>query len=316
MKTKHLVLLFISPTLTLLLTLFSFSVYALDTANAKPALKRIVVLEFSLLDDLLQLGIKPVGIASSRADEGTNPPFLLPQIKDIEDVGTRQQPNLEKIMALHPDLIVADITMQKKIYPLLKRIAPTLMLNGLSGNIDTQEQNLRILAEATHTQDNVDTLIKNLRKRYAAAKKTGTEHPASVMIGYANNAGQFQVLTANALTSRILKELGHPNLITIYREEQSAPVPIETILANNPDSIIVLLTDGNMTPYHALIRHPLWNEIRAVKTQHIYFMDRDLWAKNHGILATELMLKEAEETGFLTNKPNTALLESSGTPGK
>ncbi|RDI43795.1 ABC transporter substrate-binding protein [Aquicella lusitana] len=273
---------------------------------AKPA-TRIVVLEFSLLDDLLQLGIKPVGLASSRADEGTNPPFLLSQIQGITDVGTRQQPNLEKIISLRPDLIIADKTMQSEIYPLLTKIAPTLMLNGLLGDIDIQINNLQILAQATKTQNKVAALSKRLRDQYAAAKKIGTAHPARVIIGYVSNAGQFQALTANALTSKILNDFAHPNVITVSRKEQSTPVPLETLLAQDPDSIVVLLTDGDLNPYRALIRNPLWQTLRAVKMKRVYFMDRDLWAKNHGMLATELMLKQAVDTQFLTNQPNTAL---------
>lgn len=296
-----------------LLSPLSLSAQALTLPSAdetitllKPA-KRIVVLEFSLLDDLLQLGVKPIGIASSRADEGTNPPFLLPQIKNITEVGLRQQPNLEKIMSLHPDLIVADTTMQGSMYPLLKKIAPTLMLNGLSGDPDTQIKNLQILGVATGTQEKVGPLAKRLLTRYANAKKLGAAHPANVIMGYANQAGQFQALTTNALTSTILKEFSHPNLMTISREEQSAPIPLETILAMNPDSLVILITDGDKNPYYALTRHPLWKELRAVKTKHVYFMDRDIWAKNHGMLATELLVKEAEETGFLTNRSNPAL---------
>lgn len=273
----------------------------------KPA-KRIVVLEFSLLDDLLQLGVTPIGFASSRTDEGTNPPFLLSKLDNVIDVGTRQQPNFEKIISLHPDLIVADTTMQREIYPLLKQIAPTLMLNGLLGDLNTQEKNLQILAQATGTEDKTDTLVKQLKTSYVKAKKIAAQHPATVIIGYANNAGQFQALTANALTSQILQEFSHSNLITVSREEQSTPIPVETILAKNPDKIVVLLTNGNLDPYRALTQHPLWKELRAVKTQHVYFMDRDIWAKNHGILATELLLKEAQQTGFLTNQPNNKLM--------
>lgn len=286
----------------------AFSAISIKTANdtvtlTKPA-ARIVVLEFSLLDDLLQLGVKPIGLASSRVDEGTNPPFLMPEINDITDVGTRQQPNLEKIMSLKPDLIVADTTMQSEIYPLLKQIAPTIMLNGLLGSPEVQIENLKALSAATGTQDKVAALSKRMLDKYAAAKKIGTQHPATVIIGYANNAGQFQALTANALTSQILADFAHPNLMTISREEQSSPIPLETILAKNPDSIVILLTNGNRLPYEALIKKPLWKQLRAVKNKQVYFMDRDIWAKNHGVLATELLLQQAEETGFLTNQPN------------
>jgi iron complex transport system substrate-binding protein len=260
--------------------------------------KRIVVLEFSLLDDLLTLGVKPIGFASSQVSEGENPPFLAPQLKNMTDVGTRQQPNLEKIMALHPDLIVTDTTMQGAFYPQLNKIAPTLMLNGLMGDPKTQIENLYALAKATGSQTQVKTIAQKLLAQYTQA------HPASVIIGYANDEGQFQMLTANALTSKILRDFSHPNLTTLSRQEQSTPTPIETILAEDPDSIIILLTDDRREPYHALIKNPLWPELRAVKTKHVYFMDRDIGAKNHGILATELLIKQAEDSGFLTNKIN------------
>lgn len=267
----------------------------------KPA-KRIVVLEFSLLDDLLQLGVKPIALASSRADEGSNPPFLLPQLINMIDVGTRQQPNLEKIMQLHPDLIIADSTMQHEIYPLLKQIAPTLMLNGLLGDTETQIHNLKLLAEATGSRNKVEPIANQLRSKYQAAKKIGNAHPARIIVGYVSQAGQFQALTANALTSKILNDFAHPNLITISRKEQSIYLPLETLLVQDPDSIIVLLTDGDLHPYRVLTKRPLWNELRAVKTKHVYFMDRDIWAKNHGVLATELLLEQAEKTGFLRNE--------------
>lgn len=303
----------------LILLLFSASVLLPSTlmaANAKPITlkfnhesmilpapaQRIVVLEFSLLDDLLQLGVKPIAIATSRIDEGTNPPFLLDQIKNMTDVGIRQQPNLEKIKILHPDLIVADVTMHSHLLPLLKQIAPTLLLNGLQGDPHTQINNLRILAEATNTQNKVARLSAQLMTAYARAKKLAAGTHERIMIGYISNAGQFQALTANALTSKILRDFGRDNVVTVSRKEQSTPLPIETMLAQDPDSIIILLTDGDLTPFQTLSKqNPLWKELRAVKTKHIYFMDRDIWAKNHGFLATKLLLKEAEKTGFLTH---------------
>lgn len=283
--------------------LMTMPTYAQNLTPKTPA-KKIIVLEFSLLDDLLQLGIKPYAIASSRSDEGTNPPFLLDQIRNLPEVGTRQQPNLEKLSAMKPDLIIADQTMQADIYPLLKEIAPTLLLNGLLGNIETQIKNLKILADATGKQQNVDALAKELKKEYERAVQLGKQHPSRVIIGYASYAGEFQALTDNALTSTMLKAFSHPNLIKVTRKEQSTPLPMESLLALDPDSLIILLTDGNRQPYLALTKHPLWQELRAVKTKHVYFMDRDIWAKNHGILATRLLIKNAIDSGFLTNQIN------------
>src|SRR5919201_781080 len=60
--------------------------------------RRIVALEFSFVDDLTQVGLKPIGLA----DDNTS-------------VGLRATPNLETIASLHPDLIIADATRHVKI---------------------------------------------------------------------------------------------------------------------------------------------------------------------------------------------------------
>jgi len=210
-------------------------------------------------------------------------------------------------MQLKPDLIVADITMQKDLYPLLKQIAPTIMLNGLLGDLDTQIKNTEILAKATNTLNKIPNLTKELKDQYRKAKQDGAKHKNTVIIGFISSAGKFQALTANALTSEILKDFSHPNLIKVSRKEQATFIPIETLVAMNPSNIIILLTNGDTRPYSKYIKKPLWYKLNAVKTKKIYFMDRDIWAKNHGLLATKLLIDEAYETGFISNKPNNEL---------
>ena len=71
--------------------------------NKKP--ERIIVLEFGILDELKLLGVKPVGIGKSDNTEGQDPAHLQNFIKDIPGVGTRDEPSLEAIAKLKPDLI-------------------------------------------------------------------------------------------------------------------------------------------------------------------------------------------------------------------
>lgn len=265
--------------------------------------KRIVVLEFSLFDDLTALGITPVGIASSQADEGGDPPYLAAKMATIARVGTRQQPNLEQIMALKPDLIIADTTFQANIYPELQKIAPTIMLNGLNGNLETQKQNLKILAKLTNTTSQYQQQLNQLNQTMQKAEQLGQQHPGSTLIGFVDDKGQFHALTANALASTILAKLSHPNVITVKRKTQEVIIPVETIIAKNPKNIIVLLTDGQKQQLVKLQQNPLWQQVPAVKAGRVYLMDRDVWAKSHGILAFNILLKQALQSGFLTNTP-------------
>jgi iron complex transport system substrate-binding protein len=77
----------------------------------------------------------------------------------------------------------------------------------------------------------------------------------------------------------------------------------EAILEYNPDQIIVLLTEGSTAPYKKLSADPLWADVRANKEHQVYFMDRDIWARSHGIETLEIMYNKAISTGFLTAKP-------------
>ncbi len=88
--------------------------------------QRIVVLnQYSLLDYLLAVDIKPVG---STGDAAADCPFgvwLCSRTAGVEMVGDTEEPDLERIAALKPDLILSN-PWQEDIYPKLGQIAPTV----------------------------------------------------------------------------------------------------------------------------------------------------------------------------------------------
>ena len=64
-------------------------------------------------------------------------------------VGTRQQPNLEVISSLKPDLIVADVQRHKAIYKDLEQIAPTIELNSRESTYEENIDAFKTIAKAT-----------------------------------------------------------------------------------------------------------------------------------------------------------------------
>ena len=87
--------------------------------------ERVVVLDTGELDDVLSLGIKPVGMVTT---EGASPvpSYLEDQVKGVETVGTIQELDLEKIASLEPDLILGSQLRADKLYDELDSIAPTV----------------------------------------------------------------------------------------------------------------------------------------------------------------------------------------------
>lgn len=85
--------------------------------------QRVVTL--SGLGDALVLGVKPVGSIMTTYWGNQFPAYLGNQLDGIEKLGSDEQPNLEKITALKPDLIIGWHDSHESIYPILSRIAPT-----------------------------------------------------------------------------------------------------------------------------------------------------------------------------------------------
>lgn len=282
----------------------------ITTQNGSAIIKnkpqRIVVLEFGLMDELNLLGVKPVGYGQNYPGEGDIPDYLKPMAKNAVGVGARDIPNLEAIAKLKPDLILGEAAYISNLSPQLNKIAPTVLLNGIYGNSDEQIKNLKILAQITDTESKVPAILNNYQqiktKAETIAKKGGQK---TVLIGYVTPAGVFKALTANALATSILAELNRKNVIKKTERTQVMDLSTEAILEYNPDQIIVLITEGSMAPYTKLSTDPLWADVRANQQHQVYFMDRDIWARSHGIETLEIMYNRAISSGFLTAKPTT-----------
>ena len=220
-------------------------------------------------------------------------------------VGARDIPNLEAIARLKPDLILGDFTYLSNINSQLSKIAPTVLLNGIFGDSNEQVKNLKILAKITNTESKVPNILASYSKTKSKAMSlTKQNTKKTVLMGYITPAGIFKALAKNALATPMLAELNRENLIIKSERNQLVDLSVEGILQYNPDQIVVLLTDGSMSPFRKLSADPLWADVRANKEHQIYFMDRDVWARSHGIETQEVMYNSAISNGFLSGKPN------------
>lgn len=84
--------------------------------------QRIVALDSISLEHLLSLGIRPIGATFS----GQLDAHLQQDLIGIENIGSAGEPNLEKIVALQPDLIIGEKFYQT-IYSQSSQISPTIL---------------------------------------------------------------------------------------------------------------------------------------------------------------------------------------------
>ncbi len=136
---------------------------------AKP--KRVVALDTSFVDATLILHTPVVGFTDYRTINGKLPDYLgddrAKYGADAVSVGTLAEPNLEKIAALKPDLIISAKVRHEKLYSQLSKIAPTVMTETTG---PTWKDNIRLEAKALGEEDRANEAITNYE---TAAKAVG-----------------------------------------------------------------------------------------------------------------------------------------------
>ncbi|NJL41725.1 MAG: ABC transporter substrate-binding protein [Leptolyngbyaceae cyanobacterium SM1_4_3] len=139
--------------------------HAMGTTQVPETPERVVVIDSAALDSALALGVKPVGSTIF----GELPDYLGNQTEDIEIVGEVNQPNLESILQLQPDLILGTKISTERLYRPLSRIAPTVLTEG-SGRSGDWKENFLLFAAALGKTERANQLLEEYQQRVSGLR--------------------------------------------------------------------------------------------------------------------------------------------------
>jgi iron complex transport system substrate-binding protein len=120
----------------------------MSTVTLKKKAERVAILFNGMNDIAVHLGVKPAGAVESWEEKPWYN-YLRANMDGVKSLGEENQPNVEAIIALKPDLIIGTKTRREKIYPQLTSIAPTI----ITEEIFDWKENLKIAADALYKQD-------------------------------------------------------------------------------------------------------------------------------------------------------------------
>ncbi|HEY8416169.1 MAG TPA: iron-siderophore ABC transporter substrate-binding protein, partial [Thermaerobacter sp.] len=129
--------------------------------------QRIVVLTNEATEALLALGIKPVGAVNSWVGDPWYD-HIADRMEGVQPLGMENQPNLEAIAALQPDLILGTKMRHEKIYPQLSQIAPTVFSETIRGR---WQENFMLWAEAVNRKAEGERLLQEWNRRLEEFRK-------------------------------------------------------------------------------------------------------------------------------------------------
>ncbi len=249
--------------------------------------QKIVTLELSFVDSLNTLGIKPIGIADDNKKDMIAK--LVGRDIDYTSVGTREQPNLEVISSLQPDLIIADAERHSAIYKDLQQIAPTIVLKSRES---TYQDNLDSFKTIAETLDQKEAAEKRLNEHKQIINEINSKlsHDSNLTVLPAVvRDTSFQAHTTSSYDGELLEQLGLK--VAIQNEQPYVEMSLEQLVEINPDVLLLANNEGKLLT-DEWKENPLWKDLKAVKNEQIYSVDRDLWTRFRGIISAEAIAKD------------------------
>jgi iron complex transport system substrate-binding protein len=264
------------------------------TIPAQP--KRVVALDQSFVDAVLTLETPLVGYTTYRAIEGGLPAYLGPLAAtygaDAVSVGRLEEPSLEQIAALKPDLILSAKVRHEAQYAQLSQIAPTVFSETTG---PTWKENLRLAGQALGKEELAETSISQYEERAAAIGReisaaSGGTLPTVSIVRFAGE-DTVRLYSEKSYSGIILHDVGFPRPATQPSTDKIAvDLSEERILDLDADQIFVATWPDATTngPKAQFTSNPLWSRLTGAE----HDVDDLTWMSAVGIQGAHTVLDD------------------------
>jgi iron complex transport system substrate-binding protein len=233
-----------------------------------------------MLANALALGVQPVGSTSIYISSGTKfPPYLEDKVDEkLELIGTEEQPNLEKIALLKPDLILGFT--YNATDDQLSQIAPTVLIDwNMAGN---WKEHLEFVAQTLGKTAEAKQLLEDYNRRIEQFKTAIGDRLAQFQVSLVNGGGNAAFLRSDVKDSfagAILNDVGLQRPPAQNIKGLDIEISLETIPQLDGDAIFIMMVsdDKGSQVWNRLQANPLWSQLEAVKQDRVYLVDYSTW---------------------------------------
>ncbi|WP_031467997.1 ABC transporter substrate-binding protein [Sciscionella sediminilitoris] len=251
--------------------------------------QRVVVLDTGELDAALALGVRPVGTTMPDASN-TLQPYLAQKAGKIEVVGTIGEPNLEKIAALKPDLILSSKVRDDAHYGALSAIAPTVFAESVG---KTWKQNFLLDAEALGKKAEAQRILGEYRNR---ASETGKRlgDPGTVRVSMVRfTPADIRLYGTGSFIGTILADVGLNRPPNQQTGKTFTRLSRELIAQSDSDRVFYsAYGNGGKQQQAEVVGSAQWRNLSAVRAGKAAEVADDTWLLGLGPLAANLVLED------------------------
>lgn len=255
-----------------------------DSNNHKVTVKKapgkVVALSSSFAQLWLLSGGKLAGVSSDAVNErniGINK-------DDTDIVGTAMKPNSEKILSLHPDLVILakDMSTNMKLTDMLDKAGIPYYIckvETIADYLSTLKNFVSITGEEKNYTENGEKVQDQVLKLLKLLPKSSRTAPSALVLR-AHSSG-VKVLSDDNTVCNILKDIGVHN-IADSSKSLLKDLSIEAIIKENPDYIFVVTMGSDKDAAAASLKksltsNPAWNNLKAVKNNNVFILPKELF---------------------------------------
>lgn len=261
------------------------------TLEQKP--ERIAVLDTKFVDQLVVLQEQPAGSVTAAGSDTDFPEYLMDRLTDVKVLGTRDEPNLEAIVAMDPDLIL--ITgFQEKIYENVSKIAPTIMLEFDEDWKDT----LVTVGKMVGKEQEAAGVLEAYQEKVAGLKAKLQEKLNGESVALLRpRDGEIRVHAPGHRTGAILyNDLGLTVPQAVAEQEDTAyHISLEALGGVGADHYFLLKDAMFRDQVEEFQETATWNSLEPVKQNRVYTVDTTLWIAYYGPIAINMIVDQVEE---------------------
>ncbi|MFI5629393.1 ABC transporter substrate-binding protein [Streptomyces sp. NPDC051664] len=262
--------------------------HAMGTTELKSAPKRVVVLDVGEFDNVVSLGVKPVGYAPSEGDAAI-PSYLKKDAGNPKNVGTINNLNLEAIAGLKPDLILGSQLRAADKYDQLSKIAPTVF--SIRPGFTWKENYLLNAAALDRTAKAESELDAYEKKAAKLGEDIGPDKPTVSMVRYLPD--RIRLYAKASFIGTILEDAGLPRPKNQQINDLAAEISPEKIDEADADWIFTgVYGDPKATKRDTAQSNPLWKNLKAVKEGRAKDVPDETWYLGLGVTAANLVLDD------------------------
>ncbi|WP_110953447.1 ABC transporter substrate-binding protein [Anaerosinus massiliensis] len=263
------------------------------TVNLTHKPEKIIALSPSFLELLGAVDAKLIARPSSKNS-------IPVSAQDLEEVGAVYNINIEKVISLQPDLVIAYEGMHDKFLPILETNHIPVIVLKMKTYQDVLDK-INLFSQISGETQKGKALMQSMNQKVQNVTDKIPKEAKKIAILH-STAKSVTVELEGSIAGTAAKTLGFHNIASgskaLEQDPDSTPYSLEKLVENDPE-IIFIVTMGKLEDIRKRMlsdieSNPAWSSLNAVKKNKVYFLPQDLFLLNPGLRypeAIELMAK-------------------------